>query len=388
MSTLAKPEVVAVKLKEEYCSRCSICSALCPFEAIRKEPETGKVILDIEKCQVCGLCYSTCPAQAISTIYYDMDSLTGYLKRAKQEYESDTLTILCRGSTPDLGGIEKLFGVSRFIPLFVPCVGRMPGEVFLIALTMGINKINILACDADYCRFDKGSLVAGRKSMALNLLLEQLGYGKEVINLKRNSLKVIVDRDKCIACGNCVFYCPYHAAKLENGSASFDLSLCRGCGLCVALCPAMALELDNWEGERISALISKLSSEMKKPRILVFRCQWAVLPPIDERFSSNVRAIDLPCAARVDMLHILEAFRNGVDGVLVAACHEEECKQEKASQKAQRLVAALQNRLSEIGLGDRLRFCFVAPRYPETFTQELRQFTEGMKAPSQKGGKE
>lgn len=389
MNTSVTQQTVAVTLNEEYCSRCSICSSLCPFEAIKKEPETGKIVLEIEKCQVCGLCYATCPANAISSVYYDIDSLTGYLKRAKQEYESDTLVIMCNGSTPDFGGVEKLFGVSEFIPLFVPCVGRMPEEILLRALTMGIRKVHVLACDEDYCRFDKGSAVAGRKILALNLLLEQLGYGTEVINLKRNSLKVKVDKDKCITCGNCVFYCPYHAAKLENGAASFDLDLCRGCGLCVALCPAFALELENWEKERISTLISKLSLEMEKPKVLIFRCQWAVLPPVDEDFGSHVRAIDLPCAARVDMLHILEAFQNGIDGVLIAACHEEECKQEKkGSKEAQHQVAVLKERLSQIGLGDRLHFCFVAPRYPEVFTAELGQFAEGIGADFLKGGDE
>jgi len=265
----------------------------------------------------------------------------------------------------------------------------MPEEVLLKALSLGIKKINVLACDEDYCRFDKGSAVAGRKVMALNLLLEQLGYGKEAITLKRNSLKVKVDQDKCIACGNCVFYCPYDAAKLESGAASFNLELCRGCGLCVALCPAFALELENWEKDRISTLVSRLASEMAKPKFLVFRCQWAVLPELNEELSANVRAIDLPCAARVDLLHILEAFRSDIDGVLIAACPEEECKQEKkGSKEAEHQVAALKKRLDEIGLGDRLHFCFVAPRYPETFARELGQFTEGIKAGHPKGGKQ
>ena len=127
---------------------------------------------------------------------------------------------------------------------------------------------------------------------------------------------------------------------------------------------------------------------MEKPRVLVFRCQWAVLPPVDEDFGSHVRAIDLPCAARVDMLHILEAFQNGIDGVLIAACYEEECKQEKkGSKEAQHQVMALKERLSQIGLGDRLHFCFVAPRYPEVFTAELGQFTDGIGAEFLEGGR-
>jgi len=377
----ATVERVALELHEDYCSNCSTCSSLCPFEAIKRDTETGKTILEIEKCQVCGICYSTCPAGAIDTIYYDIDSFTRYLERVRQEYDSNTLVIMCKGSAPDFAGVKSIFGVDEFIPLSVPCVGRIPEEVFLKAIHMGIEKINVLACDEDYCRFDRGSPVTGRKILALNILLEQLGYGKEVITLKRNSLKVKADTDLCIACGNCVFYCPYDAAKLESpGAVSFDLAACRGCGLCVAMCPSLALELENWEGERISTLISQLSPEMEQPKILVFRCQWAVLPSLNGESPPNIRYIDLPCASRVDKSHVLEAFQRGIDGVLIAACSEEDCKQERASGKAQHSIEGLQKILSQIGLQERLHFCTVAPRYPERFDKELEQFIQKIEA--------
>lgn len=387
MSQQVTQDVIAVKQNEDYCSNCAICSSLCPYEALKKEAETGKILLDIEKCQVCGLCYSTCPARAIDILYYDLDSLINYLEKAKQEYDSDTLVIMCKGSAPDFSGVEKLFGISKFIPLIVPCVGRIPEEIYFNALLMGIEKINVLACDEDYCRYDRGSPVTGRKILALNLLLDQLGYGQEVITLKRHSLKVKVDANLCIACGNCVFYCPYNAAKLESpGGINFDLTACRGCGLCVAMCPAIALDLENWEKERISTLITKLTSEMESPKILVFRCQWAVFPPLNGELSPNIRFIDLPCAARVDNFHILEAFQKGIDGILIAACSEEDCKQERVSGKSQRSIANLSKRLSQIGFQDRLHFCTVAPRHPEELDRELEQFGQKINAIGSKEG--
>ena len=389
MGPLNNQQRVALKIKDDCCSACSICSSNCPFEAIKKDPETGKMFLEIEKCQVCAICYSGCPAKAIDIIYYDMASLTAYLDRARQEYESDSLVIMCKGCAPDFGGIEKLFGISKFTPLSVPCVGRIPGEVLLKAIsTIGMKRIYILACDEGYCRFEKGNSITEHRVLALNLLLEQLGCGKEVIKLQRNSLKVKADRTKCISCGNCAFYCPYDAAKLDGGAASFDLNLCRGCGLCVAVCPAMALELDNWEEERISTLIFRLSSEMKKPKILVMRCQWAVFSPPDHDFGPNVRIIDLPCAARVDPLHILGAFQSGIDGVLVAACPEEDCKSKTGSKEAQRSITELRKILSQIGFEERLHFCSVAPRYPETFYEELQQFKERIESSHSKEAKQ
>jgi len=380
MSQQATQEVVGVKQNEEYCSSCSVCSTLCPYEALTKDEETGKITLDITKCQVCGLCYSNCPAKAIETIYYDIGALLGYLEKAKQEYDSDTLVIMCRGSAPDLAGVEQLFGVSKFIPLLVPCVGRVPAEIYLKSLLMGISKINVLACDEDFCLFERGSSVTGREIAALNLLLDQLGYGEAVITLKRHALKVKVDANLCIACGNCVFFCPYDAAKLESpGGINFDLAACRGCGLCVAMCPAIALDLENWEKDRISALITKTTSEMKPPKILVFRCQWAALPPLNEVLLPNIRFIDLPCASRIDKFHILEALQKGVDGVMIAACSEDDCKQERASGKAQHAIEMLGERLNEIGFKDRLHFCTIAPRYPEGLDQELEQFGQKLK---------
>ena len=383
MSEVDTKEVVSVKQNIDYCSSCYICSTLCPYEALKKNPETGKVSLEIEKCQVCGLCYSNCPAKAIDTLYYDIASLKRYLERAKQEYESDTLVIMCKGSAPDFAGVERLLGVKKFIPLSIPCVGRVPAEIYLRALLIGIKNINVLACDEDYCRFKRGSSVVTKVILGLNPLLEQLGYGRDVITLVRHSLKVKVDTNLCISCGNCVFYCPYDAAKLESpGVVSFDLSLCRGCGLCTAMCPAIALDLDNWERERISALLSQLSSEMKVPKILVFRCQWAVFPVLngDSEPASNIRIIDLPCVSRIDTIHILEAFQQGVDGVLIAACSEDDCKQQKASGKAEHSVAKLRERLNQIGLQDRLHFCTVTPRYPERFERELEEFRKRIEA--------
>jgi len=345
------------------------------------------MVLEIEKCQVCGICYSACPAKAIDIFYYDLISLTRYLENARREYDSDTLVVVCKGSSPDFDTAGNLFGVSKFIPLSVPCVGRLSEDIFLKAITsLGIKKIYVLACDENYCRFEKGSALNGRRVTALNLLLERLGFGEDVIVLKRNSAKVKADRDKCIRCGNCVFYCPYEAVKLDGTEpASFDLELCQGCGICVAMCPAMALELEGWEREYISALILELCSQMQQPKVLVFRCQWSTFPLLDDDLEPNVRFIDLPCAGRVDTFHVLQAFAQGVDGVMVVACPAEDCKLKEGSKEAYWGILQLKGKLDQIGLGERLHFCSIAPRYPQSFTQELRQFKEKLEITAEGG---
>ncbi len=387
MTQQTVPNVVGVKQNVDYCSSCSICSTLCPYEAITRDEE-GSIVLDITKCQVCGLCYANCPARAIDTIYYDLDSLLAYLAKAKEKYATDNLVIMCRGSAPDFAGVADLFGIKNFVPLLVPCVGRIPDELYLKAILMGINKICLLACDESYCRYERGSPVTGREILALNVVLKQLGYGKEAIALKRHSLKVKVDRDLCISCGNCVYYCPYGAASLVGSEAAeFNLDLCRGCGLCVAMCPALALDMEHWEGDRMVELIDGMAREMRHPKMLVFRCQWAVFPALDEEESPHVRYVDLPCASRLDMYHLLIAFQKGIDGVMVAACSEDDCKQDKASAKTQHTMVKFHDKLCQIGYENRVHYLTTSPRYPEEFTAEMETFKEKISALVGKEGK-
>ncbi|MEM1989709.1 MAG: 4Fe-4S binding protein, partial [Candidatus Bathyarchaeia archaeon] len=60
----------SVRIRNEYCSKCLICSSICPFEAISIDKETGEILLNIEKCQVCGICFSACPSSSIDIAYY------------------------------------------------------------------------------------------------------------------------------------------------------------------------------------------------------------------------------------------------------------------------------------------------------------------------------
>ena len=56
---------------------------------------------------------------------------------------------------------------------------------------------------------------------------------------------VVVDGEKCTACGSCVRICHEGCMTLVDGAASIDYEYCSTCSQCVAVCPEQAL---SWDG--------------------------------------------------------------------------------------------------------------------------------------------
>jgi len=68
-----------------------------------------------------------------------------------------------------------------------------------------------------------------------------------------------------------------------------------------------------------------------KPKIIVFCCNWCAYAGGDlagisrYQIKPYFRVIRTMCSARVDPEWIMEAFRLGADGVMVAGCHPGDC---------------------------------------------------------------
>ena len=68
-----------------------------------------------------------------------------------------------------------------------------------------------------------------------------------------------------------------------------------------------------------------------KPKMIGIICNWCCYGGADlcgvSRFQypPHIRLIRVMCSARVDLLHILRAFSNGIDGIFVGGCHLCDC---------------------------------------------------------------
>jgi coenzyme F420-reducing hydrogenase delta subunit len=66
--------------------------------------------------------------------------------------------------------------------------------------------------------------------------------------------------------------------------------------------------------------------------------------------SPNVRIIKVPCSGRVESLHLIKCFEEGIDGVFVAGCLEGECHFMVGNLQAKRRVQYVKKVLQSIGI--------------------------------------
>jgi len=78
-----------------------------------------------------------------------------------------------------------------------------------------------------------------------------LGLGNRMIRQyseldMNDSVKALVDQDKCTGCGNCFVSCrdaAYQAIEMSNDRAIVDPGKCTGCSLCCQICPNNAIKM-------------------------------------------------------------------------------------------------------------------------------------------------
>lgn len=124
-----------------------------------------------------------------------------------------------------------------------------------------------------------------------------------------------------------------------------------------------------------------------EPRIVGFLCNWCSYAGADlagiSRFQypTNLRVIRVMCSGRVHPAFILQAFKDGADGVLVAGCHPpNDCHYISGNLKTQRRVALLKKLMSQLGLEpERLRLEWISAAEGDKFARVIREMVEDLK---------
>lgn len=114
------------------------------------------------------------------------------------------------------------------------------------------------------------------------------------------------------------------------------------------------------------------------PKIVVFGCNWASTADATKaKVKPNPRTIKTMCSGRVDPTFILQAFKNGIDGVLIISCHRGDCHYIRGNFKTQRMVSLLKTVLSQLQIEpERLRLVSNSASESQKLQQALNDFTK------------
>jgi heterodisulfide reductase subunit A len=152
--------------------------------------------------------------------------------------------------------------------------------------------------------------------------MEFIGDGTMVVD----PVKAFILPDNCTKCEKCVPVCPVNAISLEP-EIVLDAFICIGCGACLSECEFEALDMYHYNDSQIEAEITGVlegKMEGDEPVIIGFFGDRLAYTAADSagtarmHYSPEIRIIRMPSAARIGLKHILFAFENGADGVLLS----------------------------------------------------------------------
>jgi len=123
-----------------------------------------------------------------------------------------------------------------------------------------------------------------------------------------------------------------------------------------------------------------------QPKIVGFLCNWCSYAGADLagvsriQYPPTLRIVRVMCSGRIHAALILEAFRSGADGVLVAGCHLGDCHYISGNYKTQNRILMLKKVLEQLGLEpERLRLEWVSASEGDRFAKVIKDMTEEIK---------
>ncbi|MFH1653780.1 MAG: hydrogenase iron-sulfur subunit [Pseudomonadota bacterium] len=123
-----------------------------------------------------------------------------------------------------------------------------------------------------------------------------------------------------------------------------------------------------------------------KPKIIAFLCNWCSYEGADSagrskrEYPSNLSIVRVMCSGRVNPQFVVQAFRDGADGVVILGCHPGDCHYKEGNFKTLRRSFFLKKMLNDFGIeGERLHLDWISATEGEKFVRVISEMNERIK---------
>ncbi len=132
--------------------------------------------------------------------------------------------------------------------------------------------------------------------------------------------------------------------------------------------------------------VVKNEDQTFEPNLLAFCCNWCSYAGADLaglsrlKYPPNIRIIRTMCSGRVDPQFVVDAFENGADGVLIAACHLGDCHYISQNYKTYKRVNLLHKLMDSFLIEkDRLRLEFISAGEGNKFADTVIEMVDKLR---------
>jgi heterodisulfide reductase subunit A len=147
---------------------------------------------------------------------------------------------------------------------------------------------------------------------------------------------VEINQKKCAQCLTCLRICPHQAIGFNaKHRPEIVPDACFECHLCVANCPALAIESSLYSPDQ-------MAKKGDKGGVVILACQRsAALAAGPLTLPDPVRLISVPCASSTSVNLIFKLLLEGAAKVIVAGCHDGNCRSMNGTSSAQKEISRL-----------------------------------------------
>lgn len=167
------------EVDESLCGGCATCVRTCAFGACSLD-ENGVSRVDVRRCRGCGKCVVSCPVGARDIISSPHDFLMQAVRTLAATPTSGerVLGFLCGGCGYPAADRAADFVAERgsgypasFLPLRIPCGGRLDTLYVLEAFKVGFDAVCVYRCREGHCHNLIGNLDMDRRINLLRTVL-------------------------------------------------------------------------------------------------------------------------------------------------------------------------------------------------------------------------